>query len=100
MKIAGIQFACTHDKDKNIATAMKLLSVALNENAKIICFQELFDQYWFPRDRDETAFALAEETSGETVRLFKDQIKGTDTVIILPVFEKISEKLFQFSRGH
>lgn len=94
MKIAGIQFACAHDKDKNIATAMKLLGVALNEDAKIICFQELFNQHWFPRERDESAFELAEETSGETVRLFKDQVKGTDTVIILPVFEKIDGTYF------
>ena len=89
MKIAGIQFACTRDRDKNINTAAKLLSVALNENAKIICFQELFDQYWFPKDRDEGAFTLAEGTDGATVRLFKSQVKGTDTVIILPVFEKV-----------
>ena len=94
MKIAGIQFACTHDKDKNIATAIKLLGVALNENAKIVCFQELFNQYWFPRDRDESAFALAEETSGETVKLFRAEVKGTDTVIILPLFEKVDGKYF------
>ena len=94
MKIAGIQFACTHDRDKNLGTAMKLLSVALSENAKIICFQELFNQPWFPKDRDEAAFALAEETSSETVRLFKDQVKDTDTVIILPVFEKIGGNYF------
>ncbi len=94
MKIAGIQFACTPDKEKNIATAVKLLAVALNENAKIVCFQELFNQYWFPKDRDEAVFEFAEEASGETVRLFQDQIKGTDTVIILPFFEKSDGKYF------
>lgn len=94
MKIAGIQFACTRDRDKNINTATKLLSVALNENAKIICFQELFDQYWFPKDRDEDAFALAEETDGATVRLFKSLVKDTDTVIILPVFEKVGGRYY------
>ncbi|MHB8108489.1 MAG: nitrilase-related carbon-nitrogen hydrolase [Syntrophorhabdaceae bacterium] len=88
MKIAGIQFACTSDKDKNLTTAVKLLGVALNEDARIICFQELFDQYWFPKDRNDTAFQLAEDADGETVKLFKSQIQGTDTVIILPLFEK------------
>ncbi len=94
MKIAGIQFACTNDRDKNIGTAMKLLSVALNENARIICFQELFNLRWFPKDRDDAAFALAEEASGETVRLFREQVKGTDTVIILPLFEKAGGRYF------
>lgn len=94
MKIAGIQFACTHDKDKNIATATKLLSVALNENARVVCFQELFNQHWFPRDRDDSAFALAEEASGPTVKLFQEQVKGTDTIIILPLFEKLDGDYF------
>lgn len=88
MKIAGIQFACTRDQEKNLNTAAKLLGVALGENAKIICFQELFDHYWFPKDRDEDAFPFAQSVDGETVGLFKSQIKGTDTVIILPMFEK------------
>lgn len=88
MKIAGIQFACTKDKDKNVSTAVKLLNVALNEKARIICFQELFNQSWFPKDRDEGAFSLAEDADGDTVRLFKSLVKGTDTVIILPIFEK------------
>ncbi len=91
MKIAGIQFACTRDKEKNVNTAVKLLSAALNENAKIVCFQELFNQYWFPKDRDDAAFALAENADGDTVRLFKSLVKGTDTVIVLPIFEKAGE---------
>ncbi|MEN6616117.1 MAG: nitrilase-related carbon-nitrogen hydrolase [Syntrophorhabdus sp.] len=88
MKIAGIQFACTTDKEKNLATASKLLSVALNEKAKIICFQELFSQYWFPKDRDDSAFGSAEDANGETVKLFKSQLTGSDAVLILPMFEK------------
>jgi len=94
MKIAGIQFACTRDKDKNLNTAVKLLNVALNERARIICFQELFNQHWFPKDRDDTAFALAEEADGEAVRLIKTLIKGTDTVIILPLFEKVKDRYY------
>jgi N-carbamoylputrescine amidase len=94
MKIAGIQFACSKDKDKNVNTAAKLLSVALSEKAKIICFQELFNRYWFPRDRDEAAFELAEDADGETVRFFKSQLKGTDAVIILPIFEKAEDSYY------
>jgi N-carbamoylputrescine amidase len=94
MKIAGIQFACTRDKDRNVNTAVKLLNAALNEKAKIICFQELFNQYWFPKDRDEAAFPLAEGAAGDTVRLFKSLVKDTDTVIILPIFEKVGDHYY------
>lgn len=88
MKIAGIQFACTEDTEKNINSAIKLLGVALGEDAKVVCFQELFSHHWFPKGRDDRAFSLAETSDSNTVRLFKQQIKGTDTVVILPFFEK------------
>jgi len=94
MKIAGIQFACTKDTEKNVNNAIKLLGVALGEDAKIICFQELFNRYWFPKDRDEAAFSLAEKADSDTIKLFKSQIKGTDTVIILPLFEKDKDRFY------
>ena len=47
MKIAGIQFACSEEKEKNIEKALKMLSAAFSEGAKIICFQELFNLFWF-----------------------------------------------------
>ena len=55
MKIAGIQFACTRDKDRNVNTAIKLLNAALNEKAKIICFQELFHGPYFGITQEELA---------------------------------------------
>jgi N-carbamoylputrescine amidase len=97
MKIAGIQFACSKDKEKNVEKALKMLSVAFSEGAKIICFQELFNLYWFPKDRDEKAYEMAEHIDGDTVTLFKNKIKGTDAVIILPIFEKTDEGYFNTS---
>ena len=97
MKIAGIQFACSKDKEKNVEKALKMLSVAFSEGAKIICFQELFNLYWFPKDRDEKAYEMAEHIDGDTVTLFKNKIKGTDAVIILPIFEKADEGYFNTS---
>ena len=94
MKIAGIQFACTDDKEKNIEKALKLLRVAFNENARIICFQEIFNLRWFPRDRNTDLTMLAEPMDGNTVKIFQNKIKGTDTVVILPIVEKSGDKYF------
>src|SRR5512133_1301560 len=94
MKIAGIQFACTNDKEKNVEKALKMLSIAFSENAKIICFQELFDLRWFPRDRNTDITRLAEPIDGETVKIFQNKIKGTDTVVILPIIELSEGKYF------
>lgn len=97
MKIAGIQFACSAEKEKNTEKALKMLSAAFSEGAKIICFQELFNLFWFPKNRDEKVFEMAESVEGKTVALFKNKIKGTDAVVILPIFEKAEEGYFNTS---
>ncbi|HEX2964489.1 MAG TPA: nitrilase-related carbon-nitrogen hydrolase [Syntrophorhabdaceae bacterium] len=94
MKIAGIQFACTDNKEKNTEKALKMLSVALNENAKIVCFQELFNLRWFPKDRNAEIAELAEPIDGETVSIFRNKLKGTDTVVILPLIEQSGDRYF------
>lgn len=97
MKIAGIQFACLDDKEKNTEKALKMLSVAFSKGAKIICFQELFNLPWFPKDQNKKAFDLAESIDGDTVTMFRNKIKGTDAVIILPIFESAGDKYFNTS---
>ncbi|HVN97699.1 MAG TPA: nitrilase-related carbon-nitrogen hydrolase [Syntrophorhabdaceae bacterium] len=97
MKISGIQFACSDDKEKNVEKALKMLSVAFSQGAKIICFQELFNLPWFPKDRNAQVFQMAEGIDGETVTIFRNKIKGTDAVLILPMFEKADGKYFSTS---
>ncbi len=94
MKIAGIQFACSHDRNENTEKALKMLSTAFGNGAKIICYQEMLNLRWFPRGRDEAAFEMAEAIDGETVNLFRNRVKGTDAVVILPIFEKSAEGYF------
>ena len=88
MKIAGIQFSCSDDKEKNIEKACKMMDVAVEQGAKIVSFQELFNLCWFPRARNESAFDLAEEMDGPTVSRMKKKAKECDAVVVLPFFEK------------
>jgi N-carbamoylputrescine amidase len=94
MKIAGIQFACSEDKESNIEKALKIMDVALKEGARIICFQEMFDQYWFPKGRDKNAFLLADDRRNRIVSIFKKKAKAADAVVLLPVFEKYKSQFF------
>jgi N-carbamoylputrescine amidase len=94
MKIAGIQFACTEDRAGNLEKASKVLDVALEQGAKIVCFQELFDLQWFPRNRDEAAFALAEELREGSYAAFRERAKAADAVVLLPVFEREGERCY------
>ena len=94
MKIAGIQFACSESKEANIEKALKIMDVALKEGARIICFQEMFNQCWFPKGRNENAFLLADDIKNRIVGIFKKKAKTADAVILLPIFEKVRSHFF------
>jgi N-carbamoylputrescine amidase len=94
MKIAGIQFVCGSDKDKNVEKAMRILDVALEEGAQIVCFQELFATYWFPRGRDEKAFDLADDLQSSVVSVMQQKATEAGIVLILPLFEKDGPKYY------
>lgn len=94
MKLAGIQFLCVEEKEKNTYKALRLLDLAISKGACIICFQELFNVQWFPRERRQEAFSLAEEIDGETIRLFREVSEKSKVVIILPFFEKEDGKYY------
>lgn len=94
IKIAGIQMVCSEDKDDNIQRALRMGMVAAEKGAQIICFQELFNTHWFPRDIDEGNFLLAEAVDGPTVATMKTLAKGKEVALILPFFEKNGDQYF------
>jgi N-carbamoylputrescine amidase len=94
IKIAGIQMACSEDKDDNVQKALRMGQLAAKRGAGIICFQELCNTHWFPRAIDESAFLLAEELDGPTVATMKTLAKGKGVAVICPFFEKDGEQYF------
>jgi len=88
MKIAGIQFACSKDKDKNVENGLRTIDAAISNGASIVCFQELYNLPWFPKDRDSEAFSMAEEINGDTVNSMREKAKSAGIVVVLPIFEK------------
>lgn len=88
MKTAGIQFSCSGDKEKNTDKACKMMDMAVEQGARVVCFSELFNLPWFPRTRNEDAFELAEELSGPTVERLRSKAAGAGCIVLLPFFEK------------
>jgi N-carbamoylputrescine amidase len=88
MKTAGIQFSCSEDKDKNTDKACKMMDMAVEQGARVICFRELFNLPWFPRTRKEGVFKLAEGLEGPTVERLRSKAAGAGCVVLLPFFEK------------
>jgi N-carbamoylputrescine amidase len=87
-KIAGVQMRCTPDKKRNLKRAIELGDLAAEQDARIICFQELFNTHWFPRNMDETARELAEPIPGPTTDRMAEAAREWSASVIAPVFER------------
>jgi N-carbamoylputrescine amidase len=91
LRLAGIQFTCSEDKQRNIEKALAFCDVAVEKGANILCFPELFTTHWFPKDMNPDVFSLAEESSGAAIQHFRDIASRHEVVVICPIFEKDSE---------
>ena len=88
VKIAGIQMKCSSDKQRNLVKAQQLAEIAAERGAQMICFQELFNTPWFPKDINPENFGLAEEVPGTTTDAMQRLAQKMGVVVILPLFEK------------
>jgi len=94
VRVGLIQMSCTEDKKENVQKAVSLAEKAVQDGAKIICFQELFHTHWFPRSVNAENYILAEPINGPTVTLMADFAKKNQTVIIVPIYEKADEGIY------
>jgi len=94
IKIAGVQMACREDKEHNIQKALKMGELAAEKGAQIICFQELFNTHWFPRDINEDNFLLAEDLNGPTMQTMRVLAKEKEVTLICPFFERDGDRYF------
>ena len=94
MRVAGIQFSCSEEKERNLDKAVKLAEVAGKNDVRILCFQELFNTHWFPKEIDPRHFSLAEGQDGPTIVRMQAVAKQYDLVVICPFFEREGESFF------
>ncbi len=73
------------------------MDLAVEQGASMICFQELFNLPWFPKDRDESSFAMAEEITGEAVEAMREKARRAEAVVVLPIFERSGDQYFNTS---
>jgi N-carbamoylputrescine amidase len=86
--------ACTQSKGKNIDRAVRLVGLAVERGAKVICLQELFHTHWFPKDINQDNFGLAEPLNGPTITAMRTLAQEKDVVLVCPIFEKESNNTF------
>lgn len=94
LKIAGVQVACREDKEYNVQKTLRVAKLAAEKGAQIICFQELFNTHWFPKDIDEKHFLLAEDLEGPTIQAMRNIASEKGVALICPFFEKDGDNYF------
>ena len=87
IKLAGIQFSCSEEKERNIEKAVKFAQIATERGANLICFQELFTTHWFPREMNKRYFSLAEKMDGPTITRMQRLAGENKVVLVCPIFE-------------
>lgn len=93
-KVAAVQMSAKQKKQDNIERALKFIKIAVEKEAKLIAFPELFATRWFPSEINKDNFALAESASGETVSIMKEESKKNNLVIFVPFFERYRNKYY------
>ena len=91
VKVAGVQSACGPEREKNVERAVDLALLAVENGAKIICFQQLFSTFWFPREKRDEHFELAEGEDGPTLERLGAVAAEHEVTLVCPLFERAAD---------
>lgn len=95
VKVAAIQMQMGEDKQANVLKAERMVREAAQNGAVIILIPELFEGYYFCKDRDQKYFSWAQECQGHPmIERFSALAKELGVVLPLSYFEKAGERYF------
>jgi len=83
-----IQASASEDRNANLKKGLRMAGEAIERGARIVCLPELYRTPYFPQEKGEEAFALAETIPGESTRAFSALAREHGAAIIVPVFER------------
>jgi N-carbamoylputrescine amidase len=93
--VAATQFACTENREENLATAERLIRAAAAKGANIILIQELFETPYFCKDHSPKYFDLAREmTDSPAVKRFQALARELRVVLPASVYEKAGNAFY------
>jgi N-carbamoylputrescine amidase len=93
--VAATQFACTWDRDANVAIAEKLIREAAGRGAQVILIQELFETPYFCKDHIARHLDLAKPLEGHpAVEHFRALARELKVVLPVSVFEQAGKAFY------
>lgn len=93
MIVSVVQFE-TGGKEVVLDKGLSLIRKALDDKPDLIVLQELFNTFYFPQYEKKQYFGLAEEIPGLTTKRVEELIRGRNTAVIAPLFEKDGGRYF------
>jgi N-carbamoylputrescine amidase len=93
--VAATQFACTENREANLATAERLIRAAAAQGANIILIQELFETPYFCKDHSQKYFEVAREMSASpAIKRFQSLARELNVVLPASVYEKAGNAFY------
>jgi len=94
VRAALVQAEWTGDKQSMIDLHVELARQAARDDARVVCFQELFSGPYFCQIQDPAYHEHAEPVpDGPTVELMREVARDTGMVMVVPVYEREQEGL-------
>lgn len=93
--VAATQFACSSDRQANLATAERLIRSAAAQGANVILIQELFETPYFCKDHSADHFAEAVPTEANPAVLrFQSLAKELNVVLPASFYERAGNAFY------
>ena len=93
--LAAAQFACSWDREGNIAKAKDMVRRAASQGANIVVLPELFETPYFCQDQSPEHFALAHEfANNQLIADFSSLARELKVVLPLSFFERSRNAYF------
>ena len=93
--VAATQFACTEDREQNLATAERMIRAAASKGANIILIQELFETPYFCKEHNPHYFDYARSIEeSPAVRRFQELARELNVVLPASVYEREGNAFF------
>jgi beta-ureidopropionase len=86
---ALLQATYTGDQESMIQKHERYAHEAAEQDAQIMCFQELFNAPYYPQEQDAKWYALAEPIpDGPTIKRMQELAQETGMVLVVPMYEQ------------
>ncbi|MHB8633903.1 MAG: carbon-nitrogen hydrolase [Thermoplasmatota archaeon] len=94
VKVGLVQTHASARPAENLERTLKLIDVAAQKGANIVCLQELFRSRYFCQEEDASNFDLAEPIPGPTSEALSRKAREHGIVIVASLFEKRAKGLY------